>query len=160
YRTKAKPPGSTAPALIVYDKDQGKFTPVVYGDLDGPLLSAVEDNGIGAVVNVGRFVYLSPLAFTPTYTETKTWDSDDNRSIGAIWIRTGAYSRTYKVTVQFEDRTVTASYTTPASAYPGVLDTSDILSSDPDYNKKVTDRQSAYQTAVTQWIGTASAAGQ
>jgi len=160
YRTKAKPAGSTAPALIVYDKDKHSFVPVVGGDAEGPLLSAVEAQGVGAVVNVGRFVYLAPTSFIPTYTETKVWDSDANRRIGAVWIRTGAYSRTYKVTAQFEDRTVTASYTTPASAYPGVLDTSDIPSSDPDYSKKVTDRQSAYQTAVTQWIGTASAAVQ
>lgn len=156
YRTKARPTNSEAPALICYNKDTGAFVPV--GETAGTLLTTLKNNGVSAVVNVGRYVYMAPNGHSPGITTTSPWTSLANTKLAVVWVRSGAYSRTYTITLKANIGTVTVSYTTPQSSYPGTLDTSDILASDPDYNKKVTDRQSAYQTAVTQWIGTASAA--
>src|SRR5690606_529210 len=138
------------------DKQARTFIPVNEGG--GDLLTTLKANGVAAVVNVGRFVYMAANNFSPTHSQSTPWADTANTRKAVIWIRTGAYSRTYRVTVMTGNGTIVGEYTTPQSSYPGVLDTSDILTSDPDYQKKVTDRQSAYQTAVTQWIGTASAA--
>lgn len=156
YRTKAKPANSQAPALIVYNKDTKAFVPVVG---DGSVLEVqLRNQGVSALVNVGRYVYFAPNNHAPQIATSTPWASAPNNSMAVVWIRSGAYSRQYKITLKSNKGTVTASYTTPQSAYPGTLDTSGIATSDPDYNKKVTDLQSAYQTAVTQWIGTSAAA--
>lgn len=156
YRTKPRPTNSQAPALICYSKETKSFLNVV--EAPGTLLTTLKNNGVSAAVNVGRYLYFAPNGHVPTVTLSTPWGSSPNNQLGVVWIRTGAYSRTYTITLKTSTGTVQVSYTTPQSAYPGTLDTSDILASDPDYNKKVTDRQSAYQSAVTQWIGTASAA--
>lgn len=156
YRTKFRPANSQAPALICYNKDTGAFVPV--NGVAGSLYNTLVNNGASAVVNVGRYVYLAVKGYAPTVVTGSPWASAPNNQIAAIWIRTGAYSRTYTITLKTNLGTLSVSHSTPQSSYPGTLDTSDISASDPDYNKLVTDRQSAYQTAVTQWIGTASAA--
>lgn len=156
YRTKPRPANSQAPAMFVYSKDDKVFLPV--NEVPGALLNTLKNNGVSAVVNVGRYLYFAPNNHAPTYSTSSPWSSSPNNQWAVVWIRTGAYSRTYTLTMRTNSGTVTVSTSTPSSSYPGVLDTSDIPASDPDYNKKVTDRQSAYQTAVTQWIGTAAAA--
>jgi hypothetical protein len=154
YRTKPRPANSQAPALICYNKDTNQF--VTVSETAGTLLTTLKNNGVSAVVNVGRYLYFAPNNHVSTYTTTPAWSSQGNSQWGVVWVRTGAYGRTYRITMRTNLGTIEVTYTTPTSSYPGVLDTSDIAASDPDYNKKVTDRQSAYQTAVTQWIGTAS----
>src|SRR5690606_10104079 len=130
YRKKPRPTNSQAPAFVVYDKQARTFIPVNEGG--GDLLTTLKANGVAAVVNVGRFVYLAANNFSPTHSQSTPWADTANTRKAVIWIRTGAYSRTYRVTVKTGNGTIVGEYTTPQSSYPGVLDTSDILTSDPD----------------------------
>ena len=92
-------------------------------------------------------------------TEVQLWESAAQRKYAQLFLRGGTYSKTYTVTVKMAGRAaITVSYTTPTASYPNALDTSDIVYSDPAYTKKVNDRVNAYNSAVTAWIGTASAA--
>ena len=155
YRTNAIVPGSTAPGLVVVDKTARKFIPVSISPGDAQLASVLA-SGISSVTSAGRFILLSSRVDPVNYTSAEPW-ATDRYGVGVI--KVGAYSRTYTLRVQhYTGPTFTGTYTTPSSYYPGVLDTSDIATSDPDYNKKVNDRVYAYQTAVNQWIGTAAAA--
>jgi hypothetical protein len=154
YRHSAKPVGSTAPAIIAVDKTARKFLPVSVNPAD-TALSSVLDSGVSSVTAVGRFILMAAKTVPTTQVTTEPWKTDGR---GVAVVKFGSYSRTYKVVATIGATTYTASYTTPTSYYPGVLNTSDILTSDPDYNKKVNDRVYAYQTAVNQWIGTAAAA--
>src|SRR5690606_39115731 len=122
YRSKARPTNSQAPAFLVYDKQQRKFIPVNEGG--GDLLTTLKANGVSAVVNVGRFVYLAANNFAPTRSQSTPWADAANTRKAVIWIRTGAYSRTYRATVKTGNGTIVGEYTTPQSSYPGVLDTS------------------------------------
>jgi hypothetical protein len=75
----------------------------------------------------------------------------------AVWVRGGAYSRTFTATLIRPDGTkVIATYKTVSASYPTLLDTSDLVTSDTDYQKKVNDRVNAYNGQVTKWIGTAA----
>ena len=154
YRNSAKPVGSTAPAIVAVNKTTRKFLPVVVDPTDAAL-TAVLDSGISSVTAVGRFVLMAAKSVPTTQVSTEPWKTD---GYGVAVVKFGAYSRTYSIKAQVGATTYTGTYTTPTSYYPGVLNTSDILTSDPDYNKKVNDRVYAYQTAVNQWIGTAAAA--
>lgn len=155
YRRAPTIAGFNVPVVQVYDHDTAQFLPTVLG---GPtsILTALIDQGVSAITNVGRYVLIAASGFVPTYSLTSPWEATNR--VGVIWVRTGLYRTQYSVeTVQVNGGTLsTASYTTPYASYQGVLDTSDILTGDPDYTKKVTDRTSAYNTAVTQWIGTAA----
>lgn len=135
-----------------FNKATGKFLPVVYSVGDAAL-NALLSGGVSASVNIGRYVYLAGNTLLPTYTTQAVWDNSDNKKVMAVWIRGGAYNRTFSVTLTKTDGTkVEASYKTLSSAYPGDLSTADIPASDPEYQKKVNDRVNAYNSQVTQWI--------
>ena len=155
FRHAAKPVGSTAPGIIAIDKTTRKFLPVSVSGTDTTLASVVS-TGISSVTSAGRFILLAAKAVPTTYTDATPWTADH---FAVAVVKGGSYSRTYNIKVEHTNGTTyTGTYTTPASYYPGVLDTSDILTSNPDYNKLVNDRIYAYQTAVNQWIGTSAAA--
>lgn len=128
----------------------------VYGDLEYHAAGSEMFKGIAAACQVGRYMLFVPnnTDFTAP-AETDTWASDYNNSV-AFEVRAGVPDRTYKVTGVIDGVPYNWTYTTPSSAYNGVLDTSDIPSSDPDYQKLVNDRVNAYNSAVTQWITTAA----
>lgn len=117
-------------------------------------------NGISAVAQIGRYLLLAPRGAVAQGAGVDSWLSLANRRKAVIWVRGGAYARTFKVTATLDGSVFTGTYTTPAASYPGVLDTSDIPFSDPDYTKKVNDRVNAYNSAVTAWIGSAGQATQ
>jgi hypothetical protein len=96
--------------------------------------------------------------YASTATVVEKWGTGRNTELATVWVRGGAYSRTYTITVIKDGVSRVASYTTPSSAYQGTLDTSDIPAGATDYQKQVNDRVNAYNSAVTKWIGTASAA--
>lgn len=157
YRKQAKVSGSLAPLAWCYNKESKQFLPLLRPVSD-TVLDAVEAGGISAVVNVGRFLYIAGRTVVPTYSTTNVWAEASNAQRVSIWIRGGTYSRTFTVKARFVGGTeVTFSYKTLASSYPGVLDTSDIPYAAADYQKQVNDRTNAYNTAVTQWLGTAAA---
>ena len=112
--------------------------------------------GFSAACQVGRYFVLCPndTPFTAP-AEVDIYASLTNGSVG-IEVKQGVPNRTYKVTAVLDGVMFTYSYTVPSSAYSGTLDTSDIPSSDPEYQKKVNDRVNAYNSAVTAWITSAA----
>lgn len=148
-----------------FNKSAGEFIPIVYSPGD-ETLDLLVSGGVSAATNVGRYLYLAGNSIVPSVARTDNWASVENTRKIAATVQLGAYSRRFSVTLRREDgTTVTGEYTTPSSSYGGVLDTSDIPLYLPDgetlnplYQKQINDRVNAYNSAVTQWIGTAAAA--
>lgn len=153
YRTEKATVQFAADALMCADIHSGRYIDVVYAPgVDQHLIG-----GVSAVANVGAYLLIAGNTMRATTTQTNYVAATENTFVA--WVRGGAYARTYKVILNFADGgSRTYSYTTPTTAYPGILDTSDISATDPEYSKKVNDRVNAYNTAATQWIGTAAAA--
>lgn len=141
-------PSAAGGPIVLFNKDTQEFVPVSLSSA----ASAQIPNGISSAVSVGRYLLLSVNGHTPTVTQTDMVEG--TASNASIWVRGGAYSRTYRIS--YGNDTVT--YTTPKSYYEGTLDTSDIPYSDSEYQKKVNDRVYAYQTAVNQYIASAQEA--
>lgn len=160
-RRAAKVGASTAlPFVLVYNKTDREFLSIVRNVTDAPL-DTLQANGASAAAAVGKYVFMAANGLAVSGSSTSLWGTEANYSQAVIWIRGGAFSRKYSVKVRKQDGTlITTTYTTPSSSYQGVLDTSDIMTGDPDYTKKVNDRVNAYNAAVTQWIGTSTAAVQ
>lgn len=163
YRGDATTTPDILPLLFIYNKDQARFVNVVLESGAGlaPYLTA----GLSSMASVGEFVIGSCNGALPSYTQTDLYAN--TASQGDLWIRGGAYSRTYTATIFMANGTVvTKSYTTPSSSYPNLLDTSGIPSEsppgtpNPNYQKDVNDLVNAYNSAATQWIGTSYAAQQ
>lgn len=161
YRRTTRPTTSNhLPLCFVYDKANRTFIPVSRNVVD-PALDLLESGGVSALTSVGRYLFIAGHDVLMTGTSTAKWDDAGNYGRAVVWIRGGAFSRTYTIKVRRQDGLlVSVDYTTPSSSYQGVLDTSDILTADPDYAKKVNDRVNAYNAAVTAWIGTSTAAVQ
>lgn len=156
YRKVPKVASSSAGLLYVYNKTSPAVLPVT---TDGSaFVNTVMNNGVSAFTQIGRYVLFAGVGVAGTTNTVDVWAGSANTQRGVVWIRGGAYSRTYKITIRISGVTASVSYTTPSSAYPGVLDTSDIPAGASDYQKQVNDRVNAYNSAVTAWIGTASAA--
>ncbi|ADD21670.1 tail tubular protein B [Caulobacter phage Cd1] len=158
HRTTASPtPEVTGLSFAwCFNKDARKFIPIVYASND-PVLEQLRSGGVSAAVNVGRYIYLAGNNIVPRWTPNSKFDNTTNKSKLAFWVRGGTYSTKFSATLARADGTkVTATYKTKPSSYPGLLDTSDLASSDPDYQKKVLDRTNAYNSAVTAWIGEAA----
>lgn len=161
YRTQAKPAGSDLSFAAAVRKSTGAILPTVRAPVD-PLLDLLEQRGASAIVNVGRYLFIAANDTPTTYSRTDAFNTRANTDKGVVWIRSGAYSRKYTISVGLKHPTLPsvtldAEYTTNSSSYPNALDTSDIPFSDPEYQKKVNDRVNAYNSAVTAWIGTAAA---
>lgn len=155
YRPGAKVVGSTMPGVVCSNKDTGQILDVAVNPGDGRVLDVL-NTGISTVTPVGNFVLLGASEVDTTYTSFDTLAS--TAAFSVAWVKGGAYSRTFTVSCYFAaDPPITVSYTTMTSYYPGVLDTSDIVSTDTAYQKKVNDRVYAYQTLVNQHIGLAAA---
>ncbi len=158
-RTAAAPVGTTLPGVWCINKDTGTILPTVRPVTD-TTLDAMLSGGASAFCNVGDYVFIAGNTIVPALTETDNHGAQANQKLVAVWVRGGAYSRTFTVKLSYTTSggtTVkTFSYKTKASSYPGVLDTSGILYSDPEYQKKINDANADYNTAATQWIGEAA----
>lgn len=151
YPTKAG-----AGEILCQDKDTKQFMPVVSGPGD-TLVNTLMSGGVSAAVHVGKYIFFAGNTITPDFTVQDVWEGGNNPYRTVVWIRGGAYSRTYTVRFKRQNGNEhTVEHTTLASSYPGELDTSDISFDDDDYTKKVNDRVNAYNSAVTQWIGEAA----
>lgn len=163
YRTRTKV-GATAnnlSGIIVYDKTpdaSAGFIPLVT-DVADTAVTTYLDNGFSAVASLGAFVLLAGNAVAPSYTTDDQMVGKAWSKTGVAWVRGGAYARTYKLTAVKASTGVSYSvtYTTKTAAYNGTLDTSAILTSDPDYQKKVNDLTYTYNSNVNKWISDASA---
>jgi len=146
----------TLPFCFVLNKATGKFMHVVMGD--AATLAPWTHGGISAITTVGRFVLLASAGLGPGYTEDDRFAATQQYAVAEV--KAGAYSRTYTLKVERMDTgaVVEASYTTMASSYPELLDTSDIvLTGNNNYQKEVNDRVNDYNSKVNKWIGDAAA---
>lgn len=145
---------------FLFDKSSGNPVVVHEQSAVGGAVAAIYANGVSAVTTAGDLLLIAANNYLPTISYPSGAEANLalSRTLGAVWIRAGAYSRKYTMTVvPTTGATAVVSYTTPTASYQGTLDTSDILTSDPDYTKKVNDRVNAYNGAVTAWVGTATA---
>ena len=148
YYCTAASPTATIPRLMMFDREQQELFPVSLNSTASDLVK----QGISSAVSVGSYILLSIQGHLPNPTSTDLVESSSSN--GVIWVRGGAYSRTYTITYG----SISVSYTTPESYYSGVLTTSDIAYDDPQYQKKVNDRVNNYNTAVNQYIADAQEA--
>lgn len=161
YRSKQKTLNSQAPFAWCFNRNTRKFLNVSL--TSGSMIDKLVNDGCNAIVNTGRFLYLSPSNHIPTNSTDDRWGSVDNLGKGVIWVRLGSYSRMFTSRLRLRKVsdnsivTLNSEYLTKAASYPGFLDTSDILTSDPDYQKKVNDRRNEYDSLVTAWIGESAA---
>lgn len=118
-------------------------------------LDAIYSGGISAVTSVGDLIVLAGNTVLPAYSKTYPWAEPENQRRHIVWVRGGAYSRAFKLTLVRGNTKCTVEYTTLEATYPKVLDTSDLLPTDPDYSKKVNDRTNAYNSEATAWIAAA-----
>jgi len=159
-RTTASTLGSTG-FCWAFSKATRQFIPVVYSSPDANL-GVLMSGGVSAAVNVGRYVYLAGNTLVPAVTNNNLFEATDNARRAVAWVRGGAYSRTFTVTVTKADNTkVVGSYKTKSSSYPGTLDTSDIPLYtggvlNEEYQKQINDRVNEYNSNVTKWIGEAA----
>lgn len=158
YRKTARPVSANPlPLFVVYNKTDKVF--LNYAPSADLRMPTAEANGIAAIAAVGKYLFFTANGVTVAGTSVQAWNSSVNYQRAVAWVRGGAYSRTFKITVRTQAGVShTASYTTPSSSYQGVLDTSDIPYAAADYAKQVNDRVNAYNGAVTAWIGSATAA--
>lgn len=138
--------------LICVNKSSGVALPVV-ADLD----DFTYIPPLGPATGLGRFAVFAPDLSTSRLSETNDWATEDNQKRHLIWIRGGAYSRTFRFALIRGNEKFWIEYTTLQASYPFTLDTTDIPSNDPDYTRKVNDRTNAYNSAVNDWIGKALA---
>lgn len=169
YRKSQRFGSSTLSGIFVLNKSTGKLLGVQVAADDADVLSML-DAGFNSITSVGKLVVCAVNSRATTYSMLNQVTDGPQSGAAVAWIKGGAYSRTYTVFLKVASTGVVvgAQYTTPASYYPGTLDTSDIpalipdgsggTKPNPDYQKLVNDRVYAYQTAVNAWIGTAAAA--
>lgn len=150
--------------MYCYNKTTKKFIQIVYEN--STFVNTLISGGVSAIASAGKYVFIAGNDTRVTYTQVDNWSPVANSQHSAVWIRGGAYDRTFTVTCYKADgSTVVGQYHTLSSGYPGVLDTSDILLYDPpgsdtinkNYQKEINDRVNAYNSAAALWIGKSAA---
>ena len=147
YRGAAAEESQLEPLVVVL-KDTRKFVDVITADAE---TTAILGEGVSTITAAGRFVLLASAVRPVTHTTTNNMIPSNDKHV--VWFRGGANSRKFTITVtdllgvdkKYE-------YTTLPAYYEGVLDTSTVAASDPEYGKKVNDIVNAYNTAVNQHI--------
>lgn len=159
YMAAERSQTDTLPFCYVLNKDTGKFLNVV---IPNPAaLKPWTHGGVSAITTVGAYVVMASHSQVPAYSQVESYAAGDGKAVA--WVRGGAYSRTFSMTVKKKStgQVYTVSTTTMASAYPNLLDTSGIPATingqpNPDYQKQVNDVVYAYNSAVTKWVGDAA----
>lgn len=161
YRAKPSVRGSATFAYL-YNKTTDQFMSIVYED--STWIDNLVSGGVSAITSVGRYVYIAGNTTIPTIVTTDKWGITANLQKMVAWVRGGAYSRTFTLTLTHTSGTkLVVFYKTKPSAYPILLDTSDIEFFEPDgvtpredYQKDINDRVYAYNSAVNAYIGEAA----
>ncbi|MFN7318329.1 MAG: hypothetical protein ACK5S6_02355, partial [bacterium] len=131
-RRDPPPVGSPLPPMVVYNKTDGVFMDLVRPVSDAAV-DALAAGGCSAVAAIGKYVFLAGNTVVPTATTSNLWADATNQSRAVLWVRGGAFSRTFKARAKTTSGTVIEfSYKTPAAAYPGLLDTSSVNPLAPD----------------------------
>lgn len=145
YRTGAKVVGSPLPVVLVYNRTDGVFLDYQRNVTDADL-DLLESGGISAIVAVGKYLFMAGNSITPTGTSTNVWADPTNKNYASLWVRGGAYARTFSAKLTLTDNSVVEiSYETMTSSYPGVLDTTGVPEFAPDpAGGTTTDTDGAY----------------
>ena len=159
YRKAARPSGANTALLYCFNKATNTNVPVVSNVADTAVTTLLR-GGVSGVAQIGRIMVIAGKTHVPAGSSTDVYGVTANSRYGSIWIKGGAYSRTYTIVITRGATITTITYTTPSSSYQGTLTTSDIPATATDYQKQVNDRVNAYNSAVTAWIGSAAAATQ
>lgn len=147
-RRRAKTVGSPLPLAVIFNRTTSAFLPVSVV-VDGAT-QALDLGGLSAAAVVGRYVLMAGNSTTVTGTTVDLLNSATNRPKSVVWVRGGAYSRTFRVTATKSDNSVvTFQYTTPQSSYPATLDISGVpvYAADPAGGTS-TDTEAAYIKAA------------
>lgn len=123
YRYENAP--SAVVPLAVYNLTDRLWMDVVMDTADTATVTARLANVL-AVTSAGKYLMLAPDQAV-TESTTDVWGDSANQLGAVVWVRGGAYSRKFNVKATLADTSIVEfEYTTPASAYQGTLDTSDI----------------------------------
>lgn len=169
YRSRARV-GALSDAhldtLVMWDKTPGT-DPVRRTVVRNPADTALDlydSGGIAALTSIGSYVLLAANSIQPNQSTTiTTGPTAFAGNTGAIWVRGGSYSRTYRARARraSDGQLFDVTYTTMASAYPGVLNITGAVPigaiGSPFEQYFVNVAQAAYDTAVNQWVAAASA---
>ncbi|WP_334166771.1 phage tail protein [Achromobacter mucicolens] len=161
YQGDERPASDPLPFCFCHNKMTGKFLSVQISESTPGALDPWRFGGLSAVTTVGRYVVMASNRIGPGHSSVDQFAAHSQQAVA--WVRGGAYSRTFSLTLKRADdgQVVTVSYTTMASSYPALLDTSDIVQEgNPNYSKQVNDRVNAYNSASNKWIGDAQASVQ
>jgi len=156
YMSRSREETDTLPFCFVLNKATGQFLDVVYGDTTD--LEPWLFGGVSAITTVGQYVIMASNILGAGYSEIDQRSGTSQYAVAEV--KVGAYSRTYTLKVERADtgEVLTVSYTTLASSYPELLDTSDIVfEGNPNYQKQVNDKVNEYNSAVNAWLGEAAA---
>ena len=127
YRSGARPAGSDLPACLVYNRTDQKFLSYVRSPNTDTVLNSLESGGVSALTGVGKYLFLAGNTVVPTSTSFDHMADPEFNTTAALWVRGGAYSRKFQVTVTHVGGTETSfEYKTMAAGYPELLDTSDL----------------------------------
>lgn len=118
---------------------------------------SLRTSGASAICTLGDLVVMAPANYVPLYDTTYPWAVESNQRHHTVWVRGGAYSRAFTLSLLRGNQRLRVQYQTREASYPKVLDTSDLLPTDPEYSKKVNDRTNAYNSEATAWIAAALA---
>lgn len=126
YRTGARVVGSPLPSMVVFDRTNKVFLPVVRNVVDADL-DLFESGGCSAITSIGKYVFAAGHSIVPVVASVDNWGAASNQDKAVVWVRGGAYSRTFKVTAtKVDNSVVNFEYTTPKSSYSTALDLSGV----------------------------------
>lgn len=121
-RSKARTPGCTLPGLQVFSHATDSFLPIVRGvDAD---LDVLFEGGCSSAASTGAYLFMAGNNTVPRATSTDSIVNAAFEDRSAVWVRGGAFDRTYQVRVRSGGVWKEVTYRTPSASYPGVLDTS------------------------------------
>lgn len=162
YRSRPKIGDSDAhlPGLQVFSKQGAVDFLPTFTDPADTALDQFMTGGYSSMVVLGRILLLSGNTVQPSLTSVDRYGAFANQDKGVVYIKSGAYKRTYSIKAKNRSTGIVAdvSYTTPSAAYPGNLVVDDLDPSDPDYVFYLNNRIYGFENAQNQWSVTAAAA--
>lgn len=101
------------PVAIVYNKTDKVFLDLVRNVTDTQL-DLVESGGVAAATAIGKYLFVSGNTTVVSGSSNVVWNTNSNFEKAVVWIRGGAFSRRYTVTVRRQNGVhVSVNYTTP-----------------------------------------------
>lgn len=103
-----------SPAVICYNRTDNVFVPLNGDAFTTAADTAIGSKGISALTSVGRLMVVAVKGVIPVTTTTNKWGPSGSAKL-VLWVRGGAFDRTYSVAYAGGS----FSYTTPAASVAG-----------------------------------------